>query len=109
MILSFGRAQHLVTLPDGAQVMPAESLIKLRAGLPTWRVRSTLPPEANDIVVELCGAAHRAGWSPEQLVVAVKDACYGSDEMSQMTTTSERDALLAKVVTACIKEYFRPG
>jgi hypothetical protein len=29
--------------------------------------------------------------------------------MTQLTTTSERDALLARVVSACIREYFRDG
>lgn len=107
MLLSFARGQHLVSLPDRSQVLPTDSLMRLRSGLPSWRQKNSLPPEAGEIVTELCGAARRAGWSPEQLVVAVKDACYGSDEMAELSTTSERDALLAKVVTACIKEYFR--
>lgn len=61
------------------------------------------------MVSDLCAASKSAGWSAEQLVVAVKHACYSSDEMTQLTTTSERDAFLAKVVSACIKEYFRDG
>ena len=39
--------------------------------------------------------------------MAVKDTCYASPEISHLTSTSERDAFLAKVVSACIKEYFR--
>lgn len=85
---------------------PQEALDKLRDGLPAWRNHKTLPPEAHEAVSALCSAAHGAGWTPEQLVVAVKDVCYGSPEVSGLTTTSERDAFLAKVVTACIREYY---
>jgi hypothetical protein len=41
------------------------------------------------------------------MVVAVKSTCYSSEQVAGIDTTSERDALLAKVVTACIKEYYR--
>jgi hypothetical protein len=39
--------------------------------------------------------------------MAVKDACYGSPEIAHLTTTSERDAFLAKVVSACIREFYK--
>lgn len=87
----------------------AAALDRLRSGLPSWRLRSGLPPDARAVVTELCTAAREEGWSPEQLVVAVKNACYMSDEISKLNTTSERDALLSKVVTACIKEFFTDG
>lgn len=75
--------------------------------MPNWRLRSALPAGARAVVVELCTAARKEGWSAEQLVVAVKNACYTSDEIAKLNTTSERDALLSKVVTACIKEFFK--
>ena len=56
---------------------------------------------------ELCSAARAEGLTAEQMVVAVKSTCYSSEEVSELDTTSERDALLAKIVTACIKEYYR--
>jgi len=106
------------TFPNGASakvppmplpsVLPQDALQKLRSQLAEWRFRKTLSLEAAEAVVELCAAARAAGWSPEQLVVAVKDACYSSSELTSVTSTSERDTFLAKVVTACIKEYFRP-
>ena len=96
-------------LPDRVErpTLPQESLDRLRDGLSLWRTRKTLTPEANAIVETLCADARDAGWTPEQLVVAVKDACYNSSEISAITTTSERDAFLARIVTACIKEFFR--
>jgi hypothetical protein len=44
----------------------------------------------------------------EQLIVALKDACYQSEEIGRLTTTSERDSLVSTVVTACIQEYYAP-
>jgi hypothetical protein len=102
--------RDLLKLSDHLQAtIPAEALERLRTSLPSWRARSALPSEATAIVRELCAGARAAGWTPEQLIVAVKTTCYGSDEVSQLDTTSERDALLARVVTTCIKEYFREG
>lgn len=102
--------RDLLKLSDHLQAtIPADALERLRTSLPSWRARSALPSEATAIVRELCAGARAAGWTPEQLIVAVKTTCYGSDEVSQLDTTSERDALLARVVTTCIKEYFREG
>ena len=83
------------------------ALNRLQEGFATWRTHRTLTPEANAIVADLCKSAKQAGWSPEQLVVAVKNACNDSPEIREMTTTSERDAFLGRLVTACIKEFFR--
>ena len=95
-------------LSENQQSLPtAEALQRLRTSLPTWRARQVLPPEASSIVQELCAGARASGWTPEQLIVAVKNACYSSEEVTQLDTTSERDALLSRVVTTCIKEYFR--
>ena len=103
------RFEGYSTLSETQQrpTVPADALDRLRTSLPSWRARSALPAEANAIVRDLCDGAKAAGWTPEQLVVAVKTTCYGSDEVSHLDTTSERDALLARVVTTCIKEYFR--
>lgn len=39
--------------------------------------------------------------------MAVKDACYTSPEIAHLTSTSERDAFLAKIVSSCIREYYK--
>lgn len=85
-----------------------EAMEKLRDGLASCRGTRGLTPEARDAIVMLCADARRDGWPPEQLLIAVKDACAGSPEISHLTSTSERDAFLAKIITACIQEYFAP-
>lgn len=84
-----------------------ESITTLREGLATCRSKRGLTLEANAAIVTLCASARHDGWTAEQLLMAVKDTCYASPEISHLTSTSERDAFLAKVVSACIKEYFR--
>lgn len=104
------RSQGFLKLSDHSQViLPADALERLRTSLPSWRARSALPAEATAIVQDLCAGARASGWTPERLIVAVKTTCYASPEVTQLDTTSERDALLARVVTTCIKEYFREG
>lgn len=46
-------------------------------------------------------------WTPEQLVVAVKDVCYSSNELQRVHSSSERDNIIARIVTASIREYYR--
>lgn len=79
----------------------------MREGLATCRSKRGLTPEANAAIVSLCNDAHENGWTAEQLLMAVKDACYSSPEISHLTTTSERDAFLAKVVSSCIREFYK--
>jgi hypothetical protein len=86
-----------------------EALTILREGLATCRSKRGLTPEANSAIVSLCDGAKSDGWSAEQLLVAVKDACYTSAEIAHLTSTSERDAFLSKIVSACIKEYYKDG
>ena len=88
-------------------MLPKEALDKLRSSLAARGTRKTLSTEEREVVAELCSGARKGGWTPEQLIVAVKDACYTSPEIAHLTTTSERDAFLARIVTACIEEFFR--
>ncbi|MDO8502408.1 MAG: hypothetical protein Q7S20_11255 [Gemmatimonadaceae bacterium] len=88
-------------------MLPADSMARLQTGLATCRPTRRLTPEARDALMAICGGARRDGWTPEQLLVAVKDACNTSSEISHLTTTSERDAFLAKVITVCIQEFYR--
>jgi hypothetical protein len=79
----------------------------LREGLATCRSKRGLTPEAQKAIVMLCDGAHQDGWTAEQLLMAVKDACYTSPEISHLTTTSERDAFLSKIISSCIREFYK--
>ncbi len=93
------RSQHPPLSPESMKI--------LRDGLATCRSKRGLTPEAVAAVGSLCANAHKEGWTAEQLLMAVKEACYSSAEISHLTTTSERDAFLSKVISACIREFYR--
>jgi hypothetical protein len=83
-------------------------LKSLRDGLATCSLRRGLSPEARNALAAICGVAREKSWTPEQLVILVKEVCYTSPEITHLTTTSEREALLATIVTGCINEYYSP-
>lgn len=88
--------------------LPDDSIRTLRDGLATCRNSRGLSTEARMSVAQLCRVARTSDWSMEQLLVAVKEACYQSEEIARLTSTSEREALVSTVVTACIQEYYAP-
>jgi hypothetical protein len=95
------------TARKSRQTLSRESTARLRTGLATCHSTRGLTPEARAAIVMVCAEARRDEWSPETLLVAVKDACFSAPEIAHMMTTSERDGLLARVITACIQEFFR--
>ena len=107
----------VTTLDDGVIELATQSvprtfskdvLQRLRDGIASSRSSRGLSPEARIAITDLCSMARTNSWTPEQLLIAVKDACYTTPEITSLTTTSERDAVLAKIVTGCINEFYRP-
>ena len=85
-----------------------EILKSLQDGLATCTSPRALSSEARRAIARLCVVAHDGAWTPEQLIIVVKEACYSSPELSHLTTTSEREALLSTIVTECIQEFYTP-
>jgi len=85
-----------------------EILKSLRDGLATCSSRRGLSPEARQALASICRVARDDGWTPEQLLILVKEVCYSSPEITHLTTTSEREALLSTIVSGCIREYYTP-
>ena len=87
----------------------SDAILKsLRDGLATCTSRRGLSPEAKSALSNICSFARENAWNPEQLLILVKEACYTSPELTHLTTTSEREALLSSVVSECIQEYYSP-
>ncbi|HVF40719.1 MAG TPA: hypothetical protein VM939_12540 [Gemmatimonadaceae bacterium] len=80
----------------------------LRDGLSTCRSTRALSSEARSAILAACRYARRESWTPEQLLVAIKECCYSSPEISRMVTASERDGFVSRIITLCIHEFFRP-
>ncbi|MEO8192238.1 MAG: hypothetical protein ABI681_00200 [Gemmatimonadales bacterium] len=105
-------SRHGSLTPPGEFVRPpvlsADVKDRLREAFASCRTTRTLTPEAGTAIVELCTLARRDHWTPEQVIVTVKEACYSAPEVASLASTGERDAFLSRIVTACIKEFFRP-
>jgi hypothetical protein len=89
--------------------LPADVVCRLRDGIATCRTTRLLSLEARSVIVDLCRIARQNEWAAEQLIIAVREACYASPEITQLTTTSEREAMLSTVVTGCIAEFYSPS
>ena len=85
-----------------------EILKSLQDGLATCTSRRGLSPQARRAIARLCAVARESAWTPEQLVIVVKDAVHSSPQIARLTTASEREALLATIVTGCIREFYTP-
>ena len=96
---------RLATQPQ-QPTLSKEIIGRLRDGIATSKSSRGLSPEARAVISDVCRIARSNEWTPEQLLVAVKDACYSSPEISSLTTTSERETILARIVSACINEFY---
>ena len=83
-------------------------LKSLRDGLATCSLPRGLSPEARKAIASICVLARDNSWTPEQLLILVKEVCSTSPEISHLTTTSERETMLATIVSGCIQEYYSP-
>jgi hypothetical protein len=98
----------LATEPSQQPALNRDVVRKLRDGIATCRSPRGLSVEARAVISDVCRIARNSSWTPEQLLIAVKEACYSSPEISRLTTASDREAMLATIVTACINEFYTP-
>ena len=54
----------------------------------------------------VCAEARRQHYTPERLLVDLKDVLRATPEVQQVPRGPERDDLVARVVTLCIDEFF---
>jgi len=57
-------------------------------------------------VRRICLDARRNAWPPEQLLVAFKRALHSLPCVQRLTAGPDRDALVGRLVTLCIQEYY---
>jgi len=80
----------------------------LHDGLATCVSGRRLTPQARRAITELCAVARKNEWTPEQLLITVKEACYTSPDFIRLSSTSEREILIASVITGTINEFYEP-
>jgi hypothetical protein len=108
---SAGQIGHAPRGSGGSLSGPA--VAKLQAALSDARAgRSMLSPDIKEAVRSVCDEARREQWPPETLLVAYKSALETVGAVRGLPRGPERDAVIARLVSLCINEYYgapQPG
>ena len=96
---------------DSSQTPPSrldpETVAGLRAALSAYMANSAEHTRIQEALVTLADDARAKSILPEHLLVMLKDVWNALPEVRAMTDASAQVALLQRVVTMCIKEYYR--
>jgi hypothetical protein len=76
------------------------ALIDVRPGM-------SVTPRQRAVLIEICSGPEQFDHTPEQLLVAFKDGLNDAADHAEIPHGSDRDDLLARLVTAFIEELFR--
>jgi hypothetical protein len=87
----------------------AEAVAVLHAALEQeiGRRMPTSSPGLSDAIRRICLDAKRNAWPPESLLVAFKAALHSVPALQGLTSGPDRDAVVARLVSLCIDEYYR--
>ena len=93
------------------QAISSAAMDALRQSLRTdYRADSKLArARVRNAVQLVCADARLKRYTPERLLIDVKDALRVSPEVQQLPRGPERDEFIAGVVTLCIDEFFGAG
>lgn len=80
---------------------------QLKSTLSDTRPRISVTARQRAVLIEICSASERFGHTPEQLLVAFKDALYEAADQANIPHGGDRDELMARLVSAFIEELFR--
>jgi hypothetical protein len=83
------------------------SIDLLRAALRDYLQDSQEPSKLQPSLLVIASEARARSILPEQLLVVLKEVWSSLPEVRSMTNTREQINLLQRVVTMCIKEYYR--
>ena len=91
-----------------AQAISSSAIEALRVALRTRANADDMFARApvREAVQLVCAEARVQHYTPERLLVDLKDALRATPEVQQVPRGPERDDLVARVVTLCIDEFF---
>jgi hypothetical protein len=103
--------EGLTEVPRPAQAISTVAIEALRQSLRSdYRADSKLArARVRNAVQLVCADARLKRYTPERLLIDVKDALRGLPEVQQLPRGPERDELISGVVTLCIDEFFGAG
>jgi hypothetical protein len=96
---------------DGAALFSAEGLALLRAAMqpphPWNDEKIDSSPTLRLALRRICSEGRQSDARPEQFLVALKSVLQSAPAMRRLAPGPERDDYVARIVSLCIKEYYR--
>jgi hypothetical protein len=80
---------------------------QLRSALSDRRPWLSVTHRQRALLIQICSASERYDHTPEQLLVAFKEALHDAADQANVPHGGDRDELLARLVSAFIEELFR--
>ena len=94
--------------PPPAPGLAEETVARARAALSRYLGNPDVAgDELRDALVAMATEARSKSMLPEQLLVILKDIWYTLPEVQALDDATAQIRLLQRVVTMCIKEYYR--
>ena len=98
---------------DGSNAQPSRWRLPqhheelLRTALKLSGTARTVTSEQRAIITQICSAPETLTFAPEDFVIAVKLALTNAANEVGIRPGSDRNELLARLVSVCIEEFFR--
>jgi hypothetical protein len=96
---------------DSSQTPPSRlddaTLEALRVALRQYLIDAPSSHQLQDALLRVASEARDKNILPEQLLIALKDVWHALPEVRNISDTPEQVRFLQRVVTMCIKEYYR--
>jgi hypothetical protein len=80
---------------------------QLKSALRDTRPRISVTARQRAVLIDICSGPERYAHTPEQFLVAFKDALHEAADQANIAHGGDRDDLLARLVSAFIEELFR--
>ena len=99
--------------PNGSNAQPSRWRLPehheelLRTALKLSGTAPTVSPEQRAIINQICSAPEKLAFAPEDFVIAFKLALTDAANEVGIRPGSDRNELLARLVSVCIEEFFR--
>ena len=99
--------------PNGSNAQPSRWRLPqhheelLRTALKLSGTARTVTSEQRAIINQICSAPEKLAFAPEDFVIAFKLALTNAANEVGIRPGSDRNELLARLVSVCIEEFFR--
>jgi hypothetical protein len=87
-------------------LVAADATSLVREAFRVWVVGASEDVQLRRALRSFCDAAHVRHLQPQEVLIALKRICRSVPEVRDARTRDGSDALIARVVTMCIQEFY---